>query len=70
MHGQPTWRYLYRHMVPVLTAAGLRVLAPDLVGFGRLDKPDRREDYSYQRQVDWMLAWLQRNQLSDVTLVG
>ena len=70
MHGQPTWSYLYRHMIPILTAAGLRVLAPDLVGFGRSDKPDRREDYSYQRQVDWMRAWLHQNDFRDVTLVG
>ena len=50
MHGQPTWSYLYRHMIPVLTGAGLRVLAPDLVGFGRSDKPAAREDYTFQRQ--------------------
>ncbi len=70
MHGQPTWSYLYRHMIPVLVDAGLRVLAPDLVGFGRSDKPAAREDYSYQRQVDWMTAWLERNDLRDVTLVA
>lgn len=70
MHGQPTWSYLYRHMIPVLTDAGLRVLAPDLVGFGRSDKPTRREDFSYQRQVDWMGAWLDANDFRDLTLVG
>ncbi|MEN8158543.1 MAG: haloalkane dehalogenase [Myxococcota bacterium] len=70
MHGQPTWSYLYRHMIPVLTQAGLRVVAPDLVGFGRSDKPAAREDYTYQRQVDWLTAWLERNELRDVTFVG
>ena len=70
MHGQPTWSYLYRHMIPVLNQAGLRVLAPDLVGFGRSDKPAAREDYSYQRQVDWMTAWLQANDVRGATFVG
>ena len=58
MHGQPSWSYLYRHMIPLLAQAGLRVLAPDLVGYGRSDKPASVEDYSYQRQVDWMTSWL------------
>lgn len=70
MHGQPTWSYLYRHMIPVLTAAGLRVLAPDLVGFGRSDKPAAREDFSYQRQVDWLTAWLVANDVTAATFVG
>ena len=70
MHGQPTWSYLYRHMIPVLAAAGLRVLAPDLVGFGRSDKPAAREDFSYQRQVDWMTAWLLANDVQGATFVG
>jgi haloalkane dehalogenase len=68
MHGQPTWSYLYRHMIPVLIGAGLRVVAPDLVGFGRSDKPAAREDYGYQRQVDWLTAWLVQNDLRGVTL--
>ena len=70
MHGQPTWSYLYRHMIPVLLGAGLRVVAPDLVGFGRSDKPAAREDYSYQRQVDWLTAWLVQNDLRGITFVG
>ena len=70
MHGQPTWSYLYRHMIPVLNRAGLRVLAPDLVGFGRSDKPAAREDYTYQRQVDWMNAWLRENDVTGATLVA
>ena len=69
LHGQPTWSYLYRHMIPVFVREGLRVLAPDLPGFGRSDKPAAREDYSYQRQVDWMNAWLLRNDVRGATLV-
>jgi haloalkane dehalogenase len=70
LHGEPTWCYLYRKMIPVLSAAGLRVLAPDLVGFGRSDKPSRREDYSYERHVRWMNDWLDGVGASEVTLVG
>jgi haloalkane dehalogenase len=70
LHGQPTWSYLYRHMLPIIAGAGLRAIAPDLVGFGRSDKPARREDFSYQRQVDWMTAWLVANDVRDATLVG
>jgi haloalkane dehalogenase len=58
MHGEPSWCFLYRTMIPVLTAAGHRVIAPDLVGFGRSDKPAARTDYTYQRHVDWMQAAL------------
>ena len=70
MHGQPTWSYLYRKMIPLLVANGLRVIAPDLVGFGRSDKPASREDYSYNRQVNWMSSWLTSNELDALTLVG
>jgi haloalkane dehalogenase len=56
LHGEPSWSYLYRKMIPILTAAGQRVVAPDLVGFGRSDKPTRRDDYTYQRHVDWTRA--------------
>jgi haloalkane dehalogenase len=69
LHGEPTWCYLYRHMIPVFTAAGHRVLAPDLIGFGRSDKPTRRADYTYQRHVDWMVGWLQQVDLRAITLV-
>ena len=58
MHGEPSWSYLYRHMIPLLVGAGHRVIAPDLVGFGRSDKPTDPADYSYQRHVDWMGALL------------
>ena len=70
LHGQPSWSYLYRKMVPLLTASGLRVIAPDLPGYGKSDKPAAREDYSYQRQVDWMGRWLEANDFGDVTFFG
>ena len=54
VHGEPTWGYLYRHVVPVLVEAGLRVVVPDLVGFGRSDKPTRRTDYTYAAHVEWL----------------
>jgi haloalkane dehalogenase len=69
LHGEPSWSYLYRKMIPVITAAGQRAIAPDLVGFGRSDKPVRREDYTYQRHVDWMRGVLERLDLRRVTLV-
>ncbi len=69
LHGEPSWSYLYRKMIPVLLQAGLRVVAPDLVGFGRSDKPARREDYTYQRHVDWMLGFVCTLDLEDITLV-
>ena len=58
MHGEPSWCFLYRKMIPALTAAGLRCIAPDLVGFGRSDKPVERTDYTYARHVEWMRAAL------------
>lgn len=70
MHGEPSWSFLYRHVIPVLVDAGLRVVAPDLVGFGRSDKPVQRDDYSYARHVGWMRqALLDELDLRDVTLV-
>jgi haloalkane dehalogenase len=69
LHGEPSWSYLYRKMVPVLVAAGHRVIAPDLVGFGRSDKPVRRDDYTYQRHVEWMRAVLETLDLRAATLV-
>jgi len=69
LHGEPSWSYLYRKMIPIVVAAGHRVVAPDLVGFGRSDKPIRREDYTYQRHVDWMRHVLFALDLRDVTLV-
>jgi haloalkane dehalogenase len=71
MHGEPSWSYLYRKMIPVLTAAGLQIVAPDLVGFGRSDKPTERGDYTYARHVEWMRELLfDQLHLSAITLVG
>ncbi|HEY7350944.1 MAG TPA: haloalkane dehalogenase [Ktedonobacterales bacterium] len=70
MHGEPSWSYLYRKMIPIITAAGYRAIAPDLVGFGRSDKPAQREDYTYQRHVDWMRGLLEQLDLRRITLVG
>jgi haloalkane dehalogenase len=70
MHGQPVWSYLYRKMIPLLVKEGMRVIAPDLPGYGKSDKPAAREDYSYQRQVDWMGQWLEENDFSHITFFG
>ena len=70
MHGEPSWCYLYRKMIPILVAAGHRVIAPDLIGFGRSDKPDKRTDYTYQRHVDWMTSFIEAIDLQHATLVG
>jgi haloalkane dehalogenase len=70
LHGEPSWSYLYRKMIPVITAAGYRAVVPDLVGFGRSDKPGQREDYTYQRHVDWMRGVLEALNLRHITLVG
>ncbi|HEV2149244.1 MAG TPA: haloalkane dehalogenase [Longimicrobiaceae bacterium] len=70
LHGEPTWSYLYRRMIPVLAAAGHRAVAPDLVGFGRSDKPAERSAYSYDRHVEWIKAWIAARDLRRITLVG
>lgn len=69
LHGEPSWSYLYRKMIPVLTAAGLRAVAVDLVGFGRSDKPAHRSDYTYQNYVDWTWAAVDAVGLDATTLV-
>jgi haloalkane dehalogenase len=68
LHGEPTWSYLYRKMIPPVVAAGYRVIAPDLIGFGKSDKPTRQADYSYQRHVDWVLGLLKSLDLRGITL--
>lgn len=70
LHGEPTWSFLYRKMIPLFAAAGYRVLAPDLIGFGRSDKPSERSDYTYAKHVRWMSDWLVAMGLCDVTLLG
>ncbi len=69
MHGEPSWSYLYRKMIPIILDAGHRAVAPDLAGFGRSDKPAERIDYTYQRHVDWVQAWLDKMGLDQITLV-
>ena len=69
LHGEPTWSYLYRTMIPVFAEAGLRAIAPDLVGFGKSDKPDAVSDYSYKGHVDWLKEWMEELDLRDITLV-
>ena len=71
LHGEPTWSFLYRKMIPVLADAGLRVVVPDLVGFGRSDKPAEPADHSYARHVEWVRGFaFDALQLRDLTLVG
>ena len=69
LHGEPSWCYLYRKMIPIITAAGLRVIAPDLIGFGRSDKPVARKDYTYARHVGWMQSFLDQLDLQAINLV-
>ena len=70
LHGEPSWSYLYRRMLPLLAAAGFRAVAPDLVGFGRSDKPGAIDDYSYAGHVAWMWHWIEAQDLRDITLFG
>jgi haloalkane dehalogenase len=68
LHGEPSWSYLYRHMIPPLAEAGLRVIAPDLIGFGKSDKPSKKSDYSYAIHVDWMRHFIESLNLTNITL--
>lgn len=70
LHGEPSWSYLYRKMIPVIVDAGHRAIAPDLIGFGRSDKPSEQSDYTFQRHVDWMTALVEKLNLRDITLFG
>lgn len=71
LHGEPSWSYLYRTMIPVLVAAGHRCVVPDLVGFGRSDKPTEQRDYTYARHVAWMReALFDRLDLRNITFFG
>ncbi len=70
LHGEPSWSFLYRKMIPGLVAAGHRVLAPDLVGFGRSDKPASVEDYTFERHVEWISGWVEALDLRRITLFG
>jgi haloalkane dehalogenase len=70
LHGEPSWCYLYRKMIPVITQAGHRAVAPDFIGFGRSDKLPNKEDYSFQFHVDTVAAFIEKLALRDVTLFG
>lgn len=68
LHGEPSWSYLYRKMIPLIASAGSRVIAPDLIGFGKSDKPTAQADYSYSGHVAWMREFIKALDLSDITL--
>ena len=68
LHGEPSWAYLYRKMIPGLVAAGLRVIVPDLIGFGKSDKPSEQSDYTYARHIQWTQALLYHLQLKDINI--
>ena len=70
MHGQPSWSYLYRKMIPVFVEAGYRVIAPDLIGFGKSDKPVNRGDYTYASHVFWMKGFIESLNLTGMTIIG
>lgn len=69
LHGQPSWSYLYRKMIPILVDAGFRVIAPDLIGFGKSDKPVNRQDYTFANHVFWMKGFIEALDLQDITMV-
>ncbi len=69
LHGEPSWSYLYRTMIPPIAEAGLRAVAPDLIGFGKSDKPTEQHDYSYEKHVAWMKVLLEQLDLRNITLV-
>jgi haloalkane dehalogenase len=68
LHGEPSWSYLYRSMIPKLVAAGLRVVAPDLVGFGKSDKPAEQADYTYAKHIDWMQEVVDHLELKNINI--
>jgi haloalkane dehalogenase len=67
-HGEPSWSYLYRKMIPILVKNGFRVIAPDLIGFGKSDKPTEQTDYSYQNHLDWLTTFIEKMNLTDINL--
>lgn len=68
LHGEPSWSYLYRKMIPIIAEGGYRVIAPDLIGFGKSDKIVDKEHYTYERHVSWMLTFLEELKLTGITL--
>lgn len=69
LHGEPSWSYLYRKMIGPVVAAGYRVITPDLIGFGKSDKPTERSDYTFQRHLDWVRQVIIQLDLKDITLI-
>ncbi len=69
LHGEPSWSFLYRKMIPIIAEAGYRAIAPDLIGFGRSDKPASQSDYSYQAHEDWLTAFVKGMGLKRIVLV-
>jgi haloalkane dehalogenase len=70
LHGEPSWSYLYRKMIPGVVTAGHRAVVPDLIGFGRSDKPSEQSDYTFQRHVDWTTSFVEQLDLWNITLFG
>jgi haloalkane dehalogenase len=70
LHGEPSWSFLYRKMIPIFARAGFRAIAPDLIGFGKSDKPLRVSDYTYARHVEWVTRFVHTLDLREVTLVA
>jgi haloalkane dehalogenase len=70
LHGEPSWAYLYRKMIPLIVSAGHRALAPDLIGFGRSDKPSEKSDYTFERHVSWITSFVEQLGLENITLFG
>lgn len=70
MHGQPSWSYLYRNMIPILTEAGYRCIAPDLIGFGKSDKPTSQDSYTYANHVAWITEFVRKIGIKNITLIG
>jgi len=68
LHGEPSWSYLYRKMIPVFVKAGYQVIAPDLIGFGKSSKPTETSDYTYQKHVDWMKEFIEKLDLKEINL--
>lgn len=68
LHGEPSWSYLYRHMISPIVEAGMRIVAPDLIGFGKSDKPTSQESYTYAKHIHWTQQLLDQLQLSDIHL--
>src|SRR4051794_6245621 len=70
LHGEPTWSYIFRRTVPVLASAGMRVVVPDLIGFGKSDKPSELDDYSFESHVRWLSDFAEKAGLHHAVLVG